>query len=116
MTHVHEKAPSTSCNVANLGTLVNSLEITVGSCESLSMCPTAHQRLSPIRISRGFDVSFPCTDGDWKAIGPLMLVLAESGWPGYNRSGGGAGVVCEGAAIGLTMHKVGSSSWARATV
>ena len=30
-------------------------------------------------LSRGFDVSFPCTDGDWKAIAPPMPGLAESG-------------------------------------
>ena len=57
---------------------------------NFSRCgPTAYQRLSPMWISCGFDVSFQCSDGDWKAIGAPTPGLAESGQPGCNRSDGG---------------------------
>ena len=69
---VQKQAPSTSKKFGSyLGTLVGALQIIIGSFEFLPIWPT-----------HGCDVSFPCTDGDWKAIGPPMPGLAESGWPG----------------------------------
>ena len=73
ITAVHEQASSTPWKVgSDLRTLVNSLEIiTSGSCECLSLKPIVHQRLSPMKISRGFDLSLRDTDGDWKAGLPI---------------------------------------------
>ena len=44
-----------------------------------------------------------------------MPCLAESGWLGCNRSDSGGGVISEWNAIGLPMHRFGSSGWACAT-
>ena len=96
--------------------LVNSLEIVFGSCEFLSLYPTTYQHLSPIGISRGFDVYFRSTDGDWKAIGFPIPRLAGSSWPGYNRLGGAGGVFSGWNATGLPMHRSGSSGWTWATM
>ena len=67
---------------------MNSLNIIFGSCEFLPLWPTFHQRVFHV-----VSMSFPCTDGDWKASGHRMPGLEEAGWPGFNRSGGGGGVI-----------------------
>ena len=71
MIDVYGRAPSTSRKFGtDLGIIVNPSEIIFGSCEFLPLSPTTYQRLSPVSISRDLGVSFPCTDTDWKAIGP----------------------------------------------
>ena len=59
VTDSHRQVPSTSWKFgSDLTLLVNNLDTSFGSCEFLPLYSTAHQRLPPTRIARGFEVSY----------------------------------------------------------
>ena len=109
-------APSTSWKFdSDLRNLENSMETIFCQCEVLSLYLTAHHRLLPMGMfSGGSKLSASCAGG-WQAIGLPMHGLADSGWPGCNRSGDDGGVICEGQANGRPMPGLESSGWTGAT-